>query len=502
MLPRAPKSFSKAVTLTLLWYLRSSVLTILANRISYHLKGKEVANTYSPPPKRRIRAPSLDTCTLIVENSLTLMGRLTNSAIQRLWALFPFLSNRWNLRGKAVGSYLGKGCFQFKFDYEEDMQKVLDNRPYHFDQWMVILQKWEPIISETFPSLIPFWIDIQGLPKHYWQTEMLRSIGDDLGEVLDIEITSLTIAFTVIASPMKRSPIGSSDYKGDLKRLCSPPVSKATLRNYYSPRDNFVAPSSYSQGSERNYNPSRPVTHAKRSYPQTAHGEKSSSAARSFSQRNPNLRSPSRRLPDSRRSSHSRDISPSHRDHRRTSSPYHHNVQWREKTPIFVGHQHEAFDSSRSRRPPLERVFEDVGPPPPPPIPTTEEVMGELREVTLQYTNCDDPNESAARRRRVLQSESQNLMAETASQMIEAATQANKSYLDSLGERTGPSGDGIQESLSQPPGFSVPSEVPAKKKRGHPPTIKPLHKSPLRLTGAKSKTSLETLLRKMALKCL
>ena len=41
----------------------------------------------------------------------------------------------------------------------------------------------------------------------------------------------------------------------------------------------------------------------------------------------------------------------------------------------------------------------------PPPIPTTEEIMGELRDVTIQYINCNDPTESAARRHRVNQGE-------------------------------------------------------------------------------------------------
>jgi len=62
----------------------------------------------------------LDTSKLIEENELTLMGRLTNPPAERLWSLFLFLANRWNLRGKAIGSDLGKCCFQFRFDYEED----------------------------------------------------------------------------------------------------------------------------------------------------------------------------------------------------------------------------------------------------------------------------------------------------------------------------------------------------------------------------------------------
>ena len=124
----------------------------MEKRIPYHLKGKGIDRGYSPLTRRRIRALERDTSELIKANSLTLMGRLTNHAVQRLWSLFPFLSNRSNLKGKATGSDLGRGCFQFCFDYEDDMKKFLDNKPYHYDQWMVILQKWEPIISESFPS--------------------------------------------------------------------------------------------------------------------------------------------------------------------------------------------------------------------------------------------------------------------------------------------------------------------------------------------------------------
>lgn len=167
-------------------------------RIPHYLKGKGKEGTFSPPPCKRIRAPDLDTEDLIRENSLTLMGRLTNPSLQRLWSLIPFLSNRWNLRGKALGSDLGKGCFQFLFDYEEDLQKVLDNRPYHFDNWMVILQRWEPVISSTFPSKIPFWIELQGLPKHLWKPKMLLTIGDKLGEVMDHEISPTVVKIKIM----------------------------------------------------------------------------------------------------------------------------------------------------------------------------------------------------------------------------------------------------------------------------------------------------------------
>ncbi|KAJ4875917.1 Uncharacterized protein Rs2_40935 [Raphanus sativus] len=58
-------------------------------------------------------------------------------------------------------------------------------------------------------------------------------------------------------------------------------------------------------------------------------------------------------------------------------------------------------------------------------IPSTKEVLSELRDVTLHYIHCADPTESAARRLRVIQGESYNLMGTTASDIIAAATLAS-----------------------------------------------------------------------------
>lgn len=60
-----------------------------------------------------------------------------------------------------------------------------------------------------------------------------------------------------------------------------------------------------------------------------------------------------------------------------------------------------------------------------PPLPSTEEVMNELHEVTLQYINCDDPVESTARRQRVLHGDAQGDMEEAAARIIAAAATAN-----------------------------------------------------------------------------
>ena len=80
-----------------------------------------------------------------------------------------------------MGSDLGLNCFHFRFELEEDMRKVLANSPYHYHRWMVVLQQWEPVISSIFPSHIPFWNRLQGLPLLFWHEEMIRNIGHELG---------------------------------------------------------------------------------------------------------------------------------------------------------------------------------------------------------------------------------------------------------------------------------------------------------------------------------
>ncbi|CAF2321488.1 unnamed protein product [Brassica napus] len=74
-------------------------------------------------------------------------------------------------------------------------------------------------------------------------------------------------------------------------------------------------------------------------------------------------------------------------------------LQWRERRPERRGGTKIAWYlwiKTPPPSPPLERnlAFNDF--PLPPVVPSTEEVMNELGEVTVQYTNCDDPRERAA----------------------------------------------------------------------------------------------------------
>lgn len=162
-------------------------------RLTYEEKGKVIAKSNISPPRIRIRGPRIDTTDLIKKNELTLIGRLTNPKVQRMWSMISYFTRTWELSRTTENSDLGNGLFQFRFTREDDLAK----RPYHFSNWMVIIQKWEPVISPSFQSHIPFSIQLKGIPLHYWNKKMSDNIEEALGNLEGSEITANTARIRV-----------------------------------------------------------------------------------------------------------------------------------------------------------------------------------------------------------------------------------------------------------------------------------------------------------------
>ncbi|KAF3589910.1 hypothetical protein F2Q69_00031137 [Brassica cretica] len=48
---------------------------------------------------------------------------------------------------------------------------------------MFVLVRWEPIVHDDYPWIIPFWVGITGIPLHLWTSKNLKKIGSKLGHV-------------------------------------------------------------------------------------------------------------------------------------------------------------------------------------------------------------------------------------------------------------------------------------------------------------------------------
>ncbi|XP_048631614.1 uncharacterized protein At4g02000-like [Brassica napus] len=117
-------------------------------------------------------------------------------------SLIPFFTDHWKVDIPPIGSDLGMGLFKFQFELESDLLTVLEKGPYHYARWMIILQRWEPTTSPSFPSMILFWIKIQGILIHLWTEEVARGIGSDLGTFEVAEITPHSIRMRVHVNGM------------------------------------------------------------------------------------------------------------------------------------------------------------------------------------------------------------------------------------------------------------------------------------------------------------
>lgn len=498
-----------------------------ARRLTTAEKGKDLAS--KDTTCKRIRAPDFDFSELVKENSKTLIGRTLNHREQLVEHLVLELPKKWALRGKVLGVDLGNGCFQFRFDRDEDMQCVLLNRPYQHNNWMVILERWEPVISSTFPSKIPFWITVKGLALHFWHEKMVYNIATELGQLEDYDITMtsaririlleafepLTMESIVDFSTGEEAPI-TFEYERianycticsiltHTSRYCTKKATQQMRSSQSNPHsaERFGEPPVGRRNSSQvdrmaAFNPSLPLS-----------GRPSSRDNKSFHQRVDRYGRPfgdmvtseaSRVLPLRNKITPDNDtrVSPPRLNGPASLSQGRRSVKDRlqlPKPPQLQWRVRENF--STPPLPPLPPLPSEPNVITPTPtlgrnlhecefskqnVPTEEEVLGELREVTLQYVNCADPVESAARRRRVIQEEP-SMMTKTAANIVAAATTSfTRNVL-----QDSPAAILLPNSEAPPTGSNMTSTTGAKR-RGRPPGAKKAQANPKAMGGSAKK---------------
>ena len=105
----------------------------MSGRLSREEKGKSLCfEDHEAPRTARIKANLPVTTELNNKFPLTIIGRITNPSIQRIWPLIAFFTELWKSEVRPVGVDLGNGLFQFQFEREADLMQVLEKRPYHY----------------------------------------------------------------------------------------------------------------------------------------------------------------------------------------------------------------------------------------------------------------------------------------------------------------------------------------------------------------------------------
>ncbi|KAL0842768.1 hypothetical protein Bca101_016013 [Brassica carinata] len=455
-------------------------------RLSATEKGKSIrTEPYQAPRTARVKIQEQNNEELLQRHALTLIGRVTNPSTQKIWSVINFFTELWKSETRPVGADLGQGLFQFQFEREEDLLSVLEKRPYHFAKWMVIVQRWEPTTSPEFPSLLPFWIKVQGIPVHLWTEATIRSIGEDIGIFEEAEITKLSVRMRVqvngrlplikkstleypngdevvvnlvyerlekhcsVCSKLDHEQRDCLEAKARKKALTA--ASEAKEMDSEQQRTNRIVPentrrpevfqfsSSEPQGGRKQhrYNSDRKYLEGSRREP-SVHRYESNQRFQGNNRREFNVeRYPSQEW--SRREYHSR-AQHSHqkiyrevrRNHPAVGSQLRDSVGSRQGGQKEITRQEDGV-TSNLRHGTLERgapLQSDHNPPTPPtqqqnnddlPQAAIVEAMGEIRDVMAQYATCADPTENAARKERLRQAEEHGEIEETAIQMVRSS---------------------------------------------------------------------------------
>lgn len=119
----------------------------------------------------------------------TLIGKvLTDKPINKN-ALKIVIPKAWNAQSEIQMTDMGINGLLFTFPDEDKARKVLEDGPWSVMGSILSLQPWEPqkSVFEVKFNLIPFWVQIHGLPLDVMNVKNVSKIASLIGEILLVE---------------------------------------------------------------------------------------------------------------------------------------------------------------------------------------------------------------------------------------------------------------------------------------------------------------------------
>ena len=132
-------------------------------------------------PTHRVR--NLEAC------SFSLLGKFLTTKTLNLWAAKNLLWSIWKLGNDIKILDVRDGLFQFQFTLECQLQWVLSNGPWSFENQILVLRRWEKGMtaqSVVFTHL-PMWVQVWGLPFDLVNEDASMDIGRGLGRVVEVD---------------------------------------------------------------------------------------------------------------------------------------------------------------------------------------------------------------------------------------------------------------------------------------------------------------------------
>ncbi|KAJ4872386.1 Uncharacterized protein Rs2_45950 [Raphanus sativus] len=370
---------------------------------------------------KRIKAPRLDNATLIKENALTLIGRLTNPQEQQMSDLIPALPRKWNLRGRTEGADLGQDLGTFE---NHELTKTTARVRVHIDGFKPLVK--EAIVEFDSGEEVFITLEYEKLEMHCSTCGSLFHHRSTCPPKLNVPEERLT----------------------NNKHTSEEETSRTVTQNHTKANNNLTSDSRYhrtgTKAMERQtYAQKEHQSHTNKEFQERLdrHGRPFGERVSTKHTRNPpptltledgeiNRISEIRPLSTAKELSYASPTYSRRREGPKTYAsrprdlfPRRSEGQWRPKLVVVPNPPEEMQNRNQlilaegtSNTPPLQIQETEEH------LLAKEAIMEELHDVTRKYLSCKDPAEAAARRQRVLQSDAEGLMEATAASILAAST--------------------------------------------------------------------------------
>ncbi|KAK6126675.1 hypothetical protein DH2020_039583 [Rehmannia glutinosa] len=125
--------------------------------------------------------------------SCCLIGKLVTTKSINAFGLLETMRKIWKPTGGMTAKEIETNLFSFLFNQRRDMEKILSMELWHFDKNLLVLKKLEHGVQPSAMKFetTPFRVRIYDLPRIGREPNVIRSIGNKVGEVVEIDNTTL-----------------------------------------------------------------------------------------------------------------------------------------------------------------------------------------------------------------------------------------------------------------------------------------------------------------------
>ncbi|MBA0590439.1 hypothetical protein Gorai_019144 [Gossypium raimondii] len=130
---------------------------------------------------------------VVEDTKFCLVGCFLTASVIRFPTMRNTMTNLWHLVKGVQISDLGEKMFLFKFFREIDMERVVNETPWTFNNHFLMIHCLEKGEDSLKAPLIfaYFWIQIHDVPQGFRSEAMARQLGDFLGKFVKYDNASL-----------------------------------------------------------------------------------------------------------------------------------------------------------------------------------------------------------------------------------------------------------------------------------------------------------------------